>query len=206
MRRFAFPALVIVVGIVILADLLVANASLGTVATIAIDAAIVVAAGAALAAGASLALRRGRDLWERRGDPVGAIAVLVGIGAILAAGLRPGATGAADPAVGWLIGALVIPLGATLFALLFATTLGAMRRSLTGSHNREATVLVGAAVVVLALLLPIGGGAGDWLSAAASWVLVVPVGAVLRGILIGVAILAAVVGGRTVLGIGPSDD
>jgi hypothetical protein len=204
-RRFAFPALVIVVGIVILADLLVVNPSLASAAIVAVDAAIIVAAGAALAAGASLALRRGTDLWARRGDPVGAVAVLVGIGIMLAAGLRPGATGAGDPSVGWIVGALVIPLGATLFALLFTTTLGAMRRSLDGG-NREATVLVAAAVIVLALLVPLGGGAGGWLASAASWVLAVPVGAVLRGILIGVAVLAAVLGARTLLGVGPSDE
>jgi hypothetical protein len=108
--------------------------------------------------------------------------------------------------VGWIVGAHVIPLGATLFALLFTTTLGAMRRSLDGGTNREATVLVAAAVIVLALLVPLGGGAGGWLASAASWVLAVPVGAVLRGVLIGVAILAAVLGARTLLGVGPSDE
>lgn len=206
MRRFAFPALIVVVGILLLADLLVVNASLSSVATVAIDAAIAVAAGAALAAGASLAIRRAGDLWSRRGDPIGAAAVLVGIGAVLVAGLRPGASGAADPAVGWLIGALVIPLGATLFALLFTTTLGAMRRSLAGAHAREAVVLVAAAAIVLVLLLPVGGAAGSGLAGAAGWVLDVPVGAVLRGILIGVAILAAVLAARTLLGMGPSDE
>lgn len=206
MRRIAFPALVIGVGAIILADFLVVNASLSSVAAIAIDAAIAVAAGAALAAGASLVLRRGGDLWARRGDPIGAVAVLVGTGAVLIAGLRPGAEGARDPAVGWIVGALIIPLGATLFALLFTTTLGAMRRSLGGAHQREGTILVAAAILVLVLLLPLGGQVGGWLADAAGWLLAVPIGAVLRGILLGTAILAAVLGARTLLGVGPSDD
>jgi hypothetical protein len=204
-RRFAFPALVFVVGLLILADLLVVNASLSGAARIAVNAAIVVAAGAALAAGASLAIRRGADLWARRGDPIGAVAVLVGMAAVLVAGLRPGAAGAADPAVGWIVAALLIPIGATLFALLFVSTLAAMRRSLA-RPDRESTIVVAGALVVLVLLLPLGGGVGTWLAATAGWALAVPVGAVLRGMLIGVAILAAVLAARTLLGMGSSDE
>ena len=205
MKRATIPALVVVVGVLVLADLLLVNESLSELAGVAIDAAILVAAGVALAGVASLALRRANDLWRRRGDPVGAALVLVGMAAILVGGLRPGASGAADPAVGWLVSALLIPIGATLFGLLFVTTLAASRRSLA-SGSREATVLVGAALVVLVLLLPIGGAIGESLSGAASWVLSVPIGAVLRGMLIGVAILAAVFAARTLLGVGATDE
>jgi hypothetical protein len=170
-----------------------------------VEAAIIVAAGAALGAGASLGLRRGTDIWARRGDPVGAIAVLGGMAAVLVAGLRPGASGSGDPAVGWIVAALLVPIGASLFALLFLSTLSAMRRSVA-RRDRESTVLVVAAIVVLVLLLPIGGGVGSWLAGAGEWLLAYPIGAVLRGILIGVAILAAVLGARTLLGMGASDD
>lgn len=205
MKRPTIPALVVIVGVLLLADFLVVNASLSELAGVVVDAAILVAAGAALAGVASLALRRGRDLWRRRGDPIGAALVLGGMAAILVAGLRPGAEGAADPAVGWLVSALLIPIGATLFGLLFVTTLAASRRTL-GLRNREASLLVGAALVTLVLLLPIGGGAGEWLSAAGGWALAVPIGAVFRGMLIGVAILAAVLAARTLLGVGPTDE
>lgn len=205
MRRPTIPALVVVVGILLLADLLVVNASLGEIAALAVNAAILVAAGAALAAVAALAWRRGLDLWRRRGDPVGAILVLVGMGAMLVAGLRPQGLGAADPAVDWLVSALLIPIAATLFGLLFVTTLGAARRALAG-RNRDAPLLVGAALVAIVLLLPIGGSAGSVLSAAANWTLEVPIGAVFRGVLLGIAILAAVYGARTMLGIGSTDE
>jgi hypothetical protein len=154
---------------------------------------------------AALAARRGGDLWRRRGDPVGAILVLVGIGAMLVAGLRPGSSGTADPAVRWLLSALLVPIGATLFGLLFFTTIGAARRSLAG-HGRPALVLVAAAAIMLILLLPLGGQAGDRMSAAASWALAVPIAAVFRGILLGVAILVAVVAARTMLGVGSADE
>ncbi|HEU4864463.1 MAG TPA: hypothetical protein VFU44_11925 [Candidatus Limnocylindria bacterium] len=205
MKRATIPALVVVVGVLVLADLLLVNDSLSELAGVAIDAAILVAAGAALAAVASLAVRRARDLWRRRGDPIGAALVLAGMAAVLIAGLRPGAAGASDPAVGWLVAALLIPIGATLFGLLFVTTLAASRRSLA-SRSREATVLVGAALVVLLMLLPIGGVVGERLSDAAGWALAVPIGAVFRGMLIGVAILAAVFAARTLLGVGATDE
>ncbi len=205
MRRPTIPALVIVFGVLLLADLLVVNQSLGDLAGVVVDAAILVAAGAALAGLASLAWRRGTDLWRRRGDPVGAGLVLAGMGIVLVAGLRPGAEGASDPAVMWLVAALMLPIAATLFGLLFVTTLSAARRSVA-TGGREALVLVGAAVVMLVLLLPIAGAAGDALASAADWALEMPIGAVLRGILIGVAVLVAVFAARTMLGIGSADD
>ncbi len=205
MRRATIPALVVVVAMLILVDLLIVNDSLSSVTSVVIDAAIVVAAGAALAAGASLALRRAGDLWERRGDPVGAGAVLLGMGLVLVAGLRPGASGASDPAVTWLVAALVIPIGATLFALLFWTTITAMRRSIL-RRDREATVMAILACVVLALLIPLGGQAGEVMASVAAWILAVPVGAVFRGMLIGIAILASVLAARTLLGVGSTDE
>jgi hypothetical protein len=204
-RRPTLPALVIAVGVLVLADFLVVNRALGDVAGLVIDAAIVVAAGAALAGVGALALRRAGDLWRRRGEPIGAALVLVGMGAVLVAGLRPGAGGASDPAVSWLVSALMLPIGATLFGLLFVTTLSAARRSVDAG-GREALVLVGSAVILLILLVPIGGTLGDALAAAADWALEVPIGAVFRGILIGVAVLVAVFGARTLLGIGSTDE
>ena len=206
MRRSALTALVVVVGILLLVDFLVVNASLGELAMLIVDAAILVAAGAALAGVAALAIRRGGDVWRRRGDPVAAVLVLLGMTAMLVAGLRPGAGGAADPAVQWLVMALLIPIGSTLFGLLFVTTLGAARRSLTGPRSREAIVLVGAAILAVILLLPLGGAAGAALSGAAAWSLAVPIGAVFRGLLIGIAVLTAVFAARTLLGIGSADE
>lgn len=205
MRRPIITALVVVVGVLLLADFLVVNESLSELAALVVDAVILVAAGVALAGVVSLALRRGHDLWRRRGDPVGAVMVLAGIAAMLVAGLRPGSGGSADPAVTWLIAALLVPIGATLFGLLFLTTLAAARRSLAAGH-RDAVVLVAAAILALVLLLPLSGEVGARLADAAGWSLAVPMGAVFRGLLLGVAILTAVFAARTLLGIGATDD
>lgn len=205
MRRATIPALVVAVGLVLLADFLVVNPALADVAGVVVAAVILVAAGAAIAVGISLAVRRGGDLWRRRGDPIGAVAVLAGMAAVLVAGLRPGSAGAADPAVGWIVAALIVPIGATLFGLLFVTTLAAAHRSVRAG-GREPALMVAAAIVVLVLLLPLGGPIGDALSDAAGWALAIPIGGVLRGILIGVAITAAVLATRTLLGLGSTDE
>ena len=205
MRRPVIPALVVTVALLLLADFVVVNASLGEVAGVVIDAAILVAAGAALAAVASLALRRAGDLWRRRGDPVGAVLVIAGIAAVLVAGLRPGSGGMSAPEVRWIVAALLVPIAATLFGLLFVTTVAAARRSLD-THAREPVIVIGAALLVLVLLVPLGGPAGDWLATASDWALDGPIGAVFRGVLIGIAIAAAIFAARLMLGIGPSDD
>ncbi|MGH2428156.1 MAG: hypothetical protein ACRDGV_04610 [Candidatus Limnocylindria bacterium] len=205
MPRSTITVVVVIVGLLLLADFLVLNPTLGAVAGVAIDLSILVAAGAGLAGVAALAARRGTDLWRRADDPLAGLLVLIGILAMLVAGLWPGSTGARDPAVHWLVVALLLPLAATLFGLLFVTTLAAGRRSLT-SGGRDATLMIVAATLVVLLLLPIGGAAGGWLATAASWALEVPIGAVFRGILIGVAVLGATLAARTLLGIGPTDE
>jgi hypothetical protein len=204
-RRPTLTALVVIVGVLLLADLLVVNAALGQLAGILVNAAILVAAGTALAAVGALAVRRIGDLWRRRGDPVGAVLVLVGMAAMLVAGLRPGSTGTTDPAVQWLLAALLVPIGATLFGLLFVTTLAAARRSVA-SRSREGTLLVAMALATTILLVPLSGAAGSWLANAAGWSLAVPVGAVFRGLLIGVALLTAVYAARTLIGMGAADE
>ncbi len=207
MRRPTIAGVVVVVGVLLLADYLVVNSSLGEMARLVIDAAILVAAGAGLAAVASLLLRRGGDLWRRRGDPVGAVLVVAGAAAMLVAGLRPGSSGASDPAVGWLLNALVVPIAATLFGLLFVTTLSAARRSLDArAGGRDASLLVGVAIVTTLLLLPLSGAAGEWMAEASAWALAVPIGAVFRGLLLGIAIVAATFAARTMLGIGAADE
>lgn len=205
MKRSTLTVLVVVVGLLLLADFLVVNEGLGELVSLVLEAVILVAAGAALAGAVALGMRRVRDLRRRRGDPVGALLLLGGLGAMLVAGLRPGSEGAADPVVGWMVVALLVPIGATLFALLFVTTLAAARRSLAAG-GRETTVMLAAAAVAVLLLLPLSGPAGDWLAGVAGWSLAVPIGAVFRGLLIGVAILTALVAARTLLGIGAADE
>jgi len=67
-------------------------------------------------------------------------------------------------------------------------------------------VMLLAAAVVIVLLLPLGGQLGGWLAAVAAWSEAVPIGAVFRGLLIGVGILVAVQATRILLSVNPADD
>lgn len=203
-RRLAAPLVGATVGILLLADLVVVNPTLHAAAGVVLDLVILVAAAAALAGAVSLGWRHLDRLYRRRPDAAGSIAVLAGMAAMLIAGLRPGA-GADDPAVGWLLAALVLPLVASIFGLLFVFTLAAARRAMS-RRQRETAVMLGAAGVVLVLLLPIGGEVGEGLSRASGWALTVPIAGAFRGLLIATAAVAAVAAARHLLGIGGADE
>jgi hypothetical protein len=199
-RRSLPAAIVVVVGVLLLLDYVIINPTLASVADLLLELIVLLAAGAALAGGAALALRHWHELSERRPDPLGSAVLLAGFVAILVAGLYPGSAGSPDPAVRWLVAALLAPLIASLFALLFFFLLGAAGRGLA-LRRRETSLMLAAAGVVVVLLLPIGGAPGDWLAAAASWVLAVPIGGVFRGLLIGVGVVTAIHATRVLLAV-----
>jgi hypothetical protein len=66
--------------------------------------------------------------------------------------------------------------------------------------------MAGAAVLVIVLLLPIGGQAGDWLASGAGWMRDVPLAGVFRGLLIGIGILVAVSAARSLLALDGDDE
>ena len=119
MRRQLIPGIVLVSGLLILLDLLVVNPSLEAASGAVDELVVLLAAAAAVGGGATLAAHHVRQLAAGQGDRAGSAAVLVGMGAMLVAGLRPGSAGSRDPVVLWLVAALLVPIAASLFALLF---------------------------------------------------------------------------------------
>ena len=198
MRRSILTAIVLVTGLVVLLDLMFVNPSLDAAAGAVNELLVLLAAAAAVGGGATLVAHHARNLAAGDGDSIGSIVLLLGMAAILLAGLRPGSSGTADPAVLWLVAALLAPIAASVFALLFIFLLGAFRRGFA-LRVRETTLMAGAATVVIVLLLPVGGQAGDWLAASAGWVRDVPLAGVFRGLLIGIGILVAVSAARSLL-------
>ena len=205
MRRSLPGATVVVVGLLLLLDYVIINPALATIADLLLELLVLLAAAAALAGGVALVLRHWTELVERRGDRPGSVALLAGFAVILLAGLYPGSSGATDPAVRWIIAALLAPLIAALFALLFLFLLGAASRGLK-IRSRESALMLAAAAVVIVLLLPLGGAAGDWLAGAADWTLAVPIGGAFRGLLIGVAIVTAVHAARVLLAVNGAEE
>ncbi len=200
MPRSATSAATVIAGLLILLDLLVVNPSLGAAAGALQELLVLLAAAAAVGGSATLVARHARDLSDASSDRVGSAVLLAGMGAVMVAGLRPGSTGASDPIVLWLVAALLVPIATALFAMLFVFLLIAARHGLA-TQGRETVVMLAAAAVAVVLLLPIGGVPGDWLTAGADWLRSVPLAGVFRGLLIGVAILAAVTATRILLGV-----
>lgn len=205
MRRSILTGIVLVTGLVVLLDLMVVNPSLDDAAAAVNELLVLLAAAAAVGGGATLVAFHARNLASGDGDSSGSIVLLVGMAAMLVAGLRPGSNGSSDPAVLWLVAALLAPIAASVFALLFIFLLGAFRRGFA-LRVRETSLMAGAAALVIVLLLPIGGQAGDWLASGAGWMRDVPLAGVFRGLLIGIGILVAVSAARSLLALDGDDE
>jgi hypothetical protein len=205
MRRSILVGVVLVTGLLVLLDMVVVNPSLHGVAGAVNELLVLLAAAAAVGGGATLAAHHLRNLAAADGDSVASIVLLLGMAVILVAGLRPGSSGSSDPAVLWLVAALLAPIAASVFALLFIFLLTAFRRGFA-LRVRETSLMAGAAAVVIVLLLPVGGQAGDWLAAGAGWVRDVPLSGVFRGLLIGIGILVAVSSARSLMGLDVDDE
>jgi hypothetical protein len=205
MRRTIVTGLALVSGLLVLLDLLVVNPSLGDAAGALNELLVLLAAAAAVGGGATLAVHHVRELGSSAGERAASIVLLAGMAAVLVAGLRPGSTGSSDPVVLWIVAALLAPIAASIFAILFIFLLRAFRNGFT-VRPRETALMAGAAAIVIILLLPIGGPAGDWLAAGAGWVREVPLAGVFRGLLIGVAIMLALSAARFLLVLDRDDD
>ena len=205
MRRSLITGTALVSGLLVLLDLLVVNPTLGHAAGALNELLVLLVAAAAVGGGATLVAHHLRALASGGDDPIGSIVLLVGMAAILIAGLRPGSGGSSDPLVLWLVAALLAPIAASIFALLFLFLLRAVRRGFA-IRFRETAVMAGAAAVVIVLLLPIGGQAGDWLSSGAGWVRAVPLAGVFRGLLIGIGVMIALSAARSLLTLDREDD
>jgi hypothetical protein len=205
MRRSLPAAIVGLVGLILLVDFVVINPLLADASDALLELIVLLAAAAAVAGGIALVLRHWTDLVERRGEPIGSLALLISFAVVVLAGFYPGSDGASDPAVRWVVAAIGAPLVASIFSLVFIFLLMAMRRGVT-VRRRETTVMLAAATVVVVLLLPLGGLIGERLGGAAGWLMQVPIGGVFRGLLIGTGIVMAVHAARVLLSMDGTDD
>jgi hypothetical protein len=204
-RRSLPATIVVVVGLLLLVNTIVINPLLAGAASALLRLVVLVAAGAALAGALALTMRHGSELVRGRGDRLETVVLLAGMAAMVVAGLYPGSLGVGDPAVRWLVAALLAPLIASLFAMLFVFLLLAMRQGMALRSRQIAVMLLAAGAAVI-LLLPLGGQVGAALAAAAGWAMAVPIGGVFRGLLIGVAIVTVVHATRVLLAVDGADD
>ena len=142
-------------------------------------------------------LERGRD-WQYKA------VMLVSLFGTLAAGFGAGPERRADGTVyDWLYDFMFIPLNATMFALLAFYIASAAFRAFR-ARNLEATLLLGAAILVMLAQVPMGEQlpfVGKYLAAFKEWIMGVPNVAARRAIFIGAALGAVATGLRVILGI-----
>jgi hypothetical protein len=203
-RRSLPAALVLVVGLLLLLDLLVANPSLDAITGGIGEVVVILFAAAALLGAGALVARHARGVMDPDGDRIGSTLVLVGIGIVLVPGLVA-PDGAASEIVRWVVGALLVPIGASLLALTAVFVIPAARRGIR-LRGRDNAVLLLAAMVTVVLLLPLGGVVGSAMTDAAGWLLRVPVGGVFAGLLVGLALATAVAAARVLFGLGSADE
>lgn len=199
-------ALAIVSGLTVLLDRFVSHPLVDAAASTLVDWAVLLAALALLAGLLNLALWHSRQVARPTGSRVAlsrrlaSLALVVILLITLAAGLlHP--QGPASPLSSWLFQFLQAPLQATLFSLLAFYLLSASYRALRpgGPLGRWGMLVMLAATITMLAQLP--GEQSDWLLTARAWLVSGPTLAAVRGVLLGIALGAAVTGLRVVLGL-----
>jgi len=87
----------------------------------------------------------------------------------------------------WIFDNVQVPAGATIFSILAFFMASAAYRTFR-ARNKEATILLIAAIIVMLGRVPIGTMISQYIPVAADWIMSVPNLAAKRAILIGVSI------------------
>lgn len=192
-------AITAVVGIVVLANFFVRNASLRALQSTLLDWVMLLAAVALLLGVLNIVRTHARKIGQRGEGWPYSIVLLAAVAAVLFFGIRSAAPGPAAPSVDWIFRNILVPLQATIFALLAFFVAFAAYRALR-ARNLESLILVVTALIVLVGQIPFAGDLWTALPRVKEWILAVPSTAGARGILLGAALGAVATGLRVLLG------
>ena len=207
LKRTLPAALAIAVGLFVLVALLLPVPLLSTIGTYFIDCAVIIAAFALFLGLLNVVRVHLRNIRERTKTWPYSVLLLIALFAVLAVGLvtltpsqadQSQPSGPSHPVLQWIFTNVMVPIQATLGALLAFLTLAAAYR-LFRLRNTASVVLLVVALLVLAGqasfgLLPV-------LPQLRDWILDVPALAGMRGILLGVALGTVLTGIRLLLGV-----
>jgi hypothetical protein len=124
-----------------------------------------------------------RRIHEKKMEPFVSIVLMVALVVTLAVGIAfP-----SSAEISWIYNYILYPLQATMGALLVFYAVSAAYRTFR-LHNASAVVLLIASLSFLFLLIQFSSGLSSIIPALRTWLLFVPLGAGMRGILLGIAL------------------
>jgi len=100
----------------------------------------------------------------------------------------------------WLFNNVQVPMQSTVFALLAFFVASAAYRGFR-LRNREASILLIAALLIMLGRIPVGGLISDYIPRTADWILTVPSMSAKRAVLIGIGLGSITTALRVILGI-----
>ncbi|MFO7695991.1 MAG: hypothetical protein R6X16_02395 [Anaerolineae bacterium] len=196
MRRLLPVAVALIAGWVVLMDMMIAPAWLGSLPQFLLEAALVLGAFALLFGTAHLAATHGvRVAQGQSQSSYGAVLVLALVVTFVIGVAFPGSR-----ALSWIFRYLYTPLQATMLGLMTFVLVGAVYR-VGRLKRRGAGWLVGVALVLLLVQVLASDAISPLLPALRDWIMAVPVTAGARGILLGIALGATAAGLRILFGI-----
>jgi hypothetical protein len=194
MKRVLLSVVAIASGLLVLLDFFVDSQIVDAVGAFLVEGAVVLGGFALLLGVINLLTVHGARAKNRERDWGLSLVLLITVLVVLLLGVA----GPASEPVSWTYNHVLLPLQATLFALLaFFVATAAYRAYRVKSW--ESLLMVGAGVIVLLGQVPLGRMIWEELPLLKDWLMAVPAMAGARGILIGVALGSVIAGLRLLL-------
>lgn len=197
--RSLVTAITISTGILVLVNFFVRNDFLRQVQKTLLDWAIILAAVALILGIFNILASHARKIQNKKSGWPYSLFLLAAMGTVIVLGLAD-PRGPASPSVSWIFEYVQVPLQATIFALLaFFVASAAYRAFRVRSVDSFIMLIVG--LIVLLGQVPIGQAIWGRIADAKDWILSYPSTGGARGIILGAALGAVLVGLRVLLGI-----
>lgn len=199
MRTEVPVAIAFISGFIILIAHFFNIAPAKTAASVLQDWGIIISAFAILVSAVNLMMVHIRKLAGKRENAWSKVNSLVIIGLFLATSIA-GVISSGLPVFNWLYDRIMLPLGVTFVSMNMFYLVTAAYRAFR-AQSVEASLLLGAGIIVLLGNAPVVQAYVSWFSKAATWVMGAPNMAAQRGLMIGAAIGAIQTGLRLIAGL-----
>lgn len=183
MRRTLPVTAAILCGLLALTDFFVSEPTVDALGAALAEGLMILAGFALLLGILNILAVHGRRVAAGETDRGLSLVLIVALLGTLAVGVAPGG----EALFGWVFNYVYYPLQATMAALLAFFVVSAAYRAFR-VRSGEAAILLGTSLVLLVLQLPLVDSLWPYLARVREWIMVVPVTAGVRGILLGIAL------------------